>query len=79
MAASHRSNVRLSTAAPGSHSAPSRSARPRRPTIGIRTGSGCRPLGRMEEQGVLSEAGAGKRGQKRYAAQAMMDAVTGDV
>ena len=37
-----------------------------------------RLLRRMEEQGVLTEGEAGARGQRRYVAQAMMDAVVGD-
>jgi len=36
-----------------------------------------RLLRRMEEQGVLSETGSGARGQRRYLAQAMMEAVAG--
>lgn len=36
-----------------------------------------RLLRRMAEHGILSEEAAGARGQKRYVARAMMDAVTG--
>jgi DNA-binding PadR family transcriptional regulator len=36
-----------------------------------------RLLKRMEEQGVLAEQKAGARGQRRYVAQGLMDAVTG--
>lgn len=36
-----------------------------------------RLLRRMEEHGVLSEEDAGPRGQRRYVARALMDAVTG--
>ncbi len=36
-----------------------------------------RLLRRMEEQGVLTEADSGARGQRRYVAQAMMEAVVG--
>jgi DNA-binding Lrp family transcriptional regulator len=36
-----------------------------------------RLLRRMEEQGVLTEADSGARGQRRYVARAMMDAVVG--
>jgi Fic family protein len=36
-----------------------------------------RLLRRMEEQGVLSETDAGARGQRRYVARAMMEAVVG--
>jgi Fic family protein len=46
--------------------------------IGVSRPTALRLLRRMEEQEVLSEVGAGERGQKRYVAQAMMDAVTGD-
>lgn len=37
-----------------------------------------RLLRRMEEQGVLSEGEAGARGQRRYVAREMMDAVAGE-
>ncbi|MGA8745474.1 MAG: Fic/DOC family N-terminal domain-containing protein [Solirubrobacterales bacterium] len=37
-----------------------------------------RLLRRMEEQGVLTEADPGARGQRRYVARAMMEAVVGD-
>ncbi len=37
-----------------------------------------RLLRRMEEQGVLTEGDAGARGQRRYVARAMMEAVVGD-
>jgi len=46
--------------------------------IGVSRPTALRLLRRMEEQEVLSEVGVGERGQKRYVAQAMMDAVTGD-
>jgi Fic family protein len=36
-----------------------------------------RLLRRMEEQGVLAESRVGLRGQRRYVAQAMMDAIVG--
>jgi hypothetical protein len=32
----------------------------------------------MEEKGVLNEGEEGVRGQRRYVAAAMMDAITGD-
>ena len=44
--------------------------------LGVSRPTALRLLRRMEEQGVLSEADTGERGQKRYVAQAMMDAVT---
>ena len=37
-----------------------------------------RLLRRMEEQGVLTETDSGARGQRRYVARAMMEAVVGD-
>lgn len=37
-----------------------------------------RLLRRLEEQGVLTEAESGARGQRRYVARAMMEAVVGD-
>jgi DNA-binding MarR family transcriptional regulator len=36
-----------------------------------------RLLRRMEEQGVLTETDSGARGQRRYVARAMMEAVVG--
>ena len=44
--------------------------------LGVSRPTALRLLRRMEGRGVLSEAGTGERGQKRYVAQAMMDAVT---
>lgn len=46
--------------------------------LGISRPTALRLLRRMEEEGVLVEMGAGARGQRRYVAQAMMDAVAGD-
>ena len=38
-----------------------------------------RLLRRMEAHGILSEEETGSRGQRRYVAMAMMDAVAGNV
>jgi Fic family protein len=46
--------------------------------LGVSRPTALRLLRRMEEQGVLSERDEGIRGQRRYVALAMMDAVTGD-
>jgi transposase len=37
-----------------------------------------RLLSRMEKQGVLTETASGARGQRRYVARAMMEAVVGN-
>ncbi|HVS28407.1 MAG TPA: winged helix-turn-helix domain-containing protein, partial [Solirubrobacteraceae bacterium] len=47
--------------------------------LGVSRPTALRLLRRMEEQGVLSEGESGARGQRRYVARAMMDAVAGDV
>jgi Fic family protein len=46
--------------------------------LGVSRPTALRLLKRMEEQGVLSEGEAGARGQRRYVAREMMDAVAGD-
>jgi Fic family protein len=46
--------------------------------LGVSRPTALRLLRRMEEQGVLSEAAEGIRGQRRYIARAMMDAVAGN-
>ncbi len=46
--------------------------------LGVSRPTALRLLRRMEEQGVLSECEAGARGQRRYVAREMMDAVAGD-
>jgi Fic family protein len=46
--------------------------------LGVSRPTALRLLRRMEEQGVLSEGEEGIRGQRRYVALAMMDAVAGD-
>lgn len=46
--------------------------------LGVSRPTALRLLRRMEEQGVLSEGEEGARGQRRYVAREMMDAVAGD-
>jgi Fic family protein len=46
--------------------------------LGVSRPTALRLLRRMEEQGVLSEGQAGARGQRRYVAREMMEAVSGD-
>jgi Fic family protein len=46
--------------------------------LGVSRPTALRLLRRMEEQGVLSEGDEGKRGQRRYVAGEMMDAIAGD-
>jgi len=46
--------------------------------LGVSRPTALRLLRRMEEQGVLSESEEGARGQRRYVAREMMDAVAGD-
>jgi Fic family protein len=46
--------------------------------LGVSRPTALRLLRRMEEQGVLSETDSGARGQRRYVARAMMEAVTGN-
>ena len=46
--------------------------------LGISRPTALRLLRRMEDEGMLSEAPAGARGQRRYVAEAMMDALAGD-
>lgn len=46
--------------------------------LGVSRPTALRLLRRMEESGVLSEGEAKARGQRRYAAREMMDAVVGD-
>jgi len=46
--------------------------------LGVSRPTALRLLRRMEEQEVLSECEAGARGQRRYVAREMMDAVAGD-
>lgn len=46
--------------------------------LGVSRPTALRLLSKMCELGVLSEATEGPRGQRRYVAQEMMDAVTGD-
>jgi len=46
--------------------------------LGVSRPTALRLLRRMEEQGVLSEGAAGARGQRRYVAREMMEAVAGD-
>jgi Fic family protein len=45
--------------------------------LGVSRPTALRLLRRMEEQGVLSEGAAGARGQRRYVAREMMEAVAG--
>jgi Fic family protein len=47
--------------------------------LGVSRPTALRLLRKMEQQGVLSEGEAGARGQRRYVAREMMDAVAGDV
>lgn len=47
-------------------------------STGISRPTALRLLRRMEDLGVLSEASPGARGQRRYVADAMLDAVAGD-
>lgn len=47
--------------------------------LGVSRPTALRLLRRMEEQGVLYEGEAGARGQRRYVARAMMDAVAGEI
>jgi len=47
--------------------------------LGVSRPTALRLLRRMEAQGVLSEGEAGARGQRRYAAREMMDAVAGGI
>jgi Fic family protein len=47
-------------------------------SLGISRPTALRLLGRMEDEGVLSAMPAGARGQKRYVAHALMEAVTSD-
>ncbi len=46
--------------------------------LGVSRPTALRLLRRMEEQGVLSEGEEGARGQRRYVAREMMDALAGD-
>jgi Fic family protein len=46
--------------------------------LGVSRPTALRLLRRMEEQGVLSEGDEGPRGQRRYVARAMMDAIAGE-
>ena len=46
--------------------------------LGVSRPTALRLLRRMEEQGVLTEADSGARGQRRYVARAMMEAVVGE-
>lgn len=46
--------------------------------LGVSRPTALRLLSRMEEQGVLSEGDEGIRGQRRYVARAMLDAIAGD-
>lgn len=46
--------------------------------LGVSRPTALRLLRRMEQQGVLSEGEEGARGQRRYVAREMMDAVAGD-
>lgn len=46
--------------------------------LGISRPTALRLLRRMEDRGVLSESDEGIRGQRRYTAPAMMDAIAGD-
>ena len=46
--------------------------------LGISRPTALRLLRRMEDEGVLTEAAAGARGQRRYVADAMLEAVTSD-
>ncbi len=46
--------------------------------LGVSRPTALRLLRRMEEQGVLTEQKAGARGQRRYVAQALMEAVAGN-
>ena len=45
--------------------------------LGVSRPTALRLLRRMEEQGVLQERGAGLRGQRRYVAPELLDAVSG--
>ena len=45
--------------------------------LGVSRPTALRLLRRMDEQGVLTESDSGARGQRRYVAHAMMDAVAG--
>lgn len=47
--------------------------------LGVSRPTALRLLRRMEEQGVLSEGDEGIRGQRRYVARVMMDAVAGEL
>jgi Fic family protein len=47
--------------------------------LGVSRPTALRLLRRMEEKGVLSEGDEGIRGQRRYVALAMLDAIVGDV
>jgi Fic family protein len=47
--------------------------------LGVSRPTALRLLRRMEEQGVLSEGGEGMRGQRRYVAPAMMNAITAEI
>ena len=46
--------------------------------LGVSRPTALRLLRKLEEQGVLSEGKAGARGQRRYVAREMMEAVAGD-
>ncbi len=46
--------------------------------LGVSRPTALRLLRRMEEQGVLNESEAGARGQRRYVAREMMDALAGE-
>jgi DNA-binding MarR family transcriptional regulator len=46
--------------------------------IAVTRPTALRLLRRMEEQGVLTEEKAGARGQRRYVARELLDAVTGN-
>jgi Fic family protein len=47
--------------------------------LGVSRPTALRLLRRMEQEGVLSEGDEGMRGQRRYVALAMMEAIAGDV
>jgi len=47
--------------------------------LGVSRPTALRLLRQLEERGVLTEGDAGLRGQRRYVAREMMEAVAGDV